>query len=115
MGGQRCPPGERRRAHREAVRVPTPRRKPNAMKRNHPGSTILVTGGAGYIGCRLVPTLAEAGYRVRVFDVMFYGDAGLDRVRSRIEVVEGDIRSVPADLLEGVSAVINLAGTLRMS
>src|SRR5260370_9001145 len=41
---------------------------------------------------------------------MFYGDAGLDRVRDRIETVEGDIRSVPADLLDGVSAIINLAG-----
>jgi nucleoside-diphosphate-sugar epimerase len=80
------------------------------MTRHHPGSCILVTGGAGYIGCRLVPTLADAGYRVRVFDVMFYGDAGLDGVRNQIEVVEGDIRSVPADLLEGVSAIINLAG-----
>ena len=80
------------------------------MTRNHAGSCILVTGGAGYIGCRLVPTLSEAGYRVRVFDVMFYGDAGLDCVRNHIEVVEGDIRSVPTDLLEGVSAIINLAG-----
>ena len=43
-------------------------------------------------------------------DVMFYGDAGLDRVRDRIEVVEGDIRKVPENLLEGVSAIINLAG-----
>jgi nucleoside-diphosphate-sugar epimerase len=41
---------------------------------------------------------------------MFYGDAGLDCVRNHIEVVEGDIRSVPTDLLEGVSAIINLAG-----
>jgi nucleoside-diphosphate-sugar epimerase len=80
------------------------------MTRNHRGSSILVTGGAGYIGCRLVPTLVEAGYRVRVFDVMFYGDTGLDPVRNQIDVVEGDIRDVPADLLEGVSAVINLAG-----
>jgi nucleoside-diphosphate-sugar epimerase len=77
---------------------------------NHDGSLLLVTGGAGYIGCQLVPTLLDAGYRVRVFDVMFYGDAGLDRVRDRIEVVEGDIRSVPTDLLDGVSAIINLAG-----
>jgi nucleoside-diphosphate-sugar epimerase len=77
---------------------------------NHDRSLVLVTGGAGYIGCQLVPTLLESGYRVRVFDVMFYGDAGLDRVRDRIEVVEGDIRSVPANLLDGVSAVINLAG-----
>jgi nucleoside-diphosphate-sugar epimerase len=80
------------------------------MTSNHGGSFVLVTGGAGYIGCQLVPTLLDGGYRVRVFDVMFYGDAGLDRVRDRIEVVEGDIRSVPADLLDGVSAIINLAG-----
>ncbi len=80
------------------------------IRPNHDGPFVLVTGGAGYIGCQLVPTLLDAGYRVRVFDVMFYGDAGLDRVRNRIETVEGDIRSVPADLLDGVSAIINLAG-----
>jgi nucleoside-diphosphate-sugar epimerase len=77
---------------------------------NHEGSLVLVTGGAGYIGCQLVPALLDGGYRVRVFDVMFYGDAGLNRVRDRVEIVEGDIRSVPADLLDGVSAIINLAG-----
>jgi len=80
------------------------------IRTNHDGPFVLVTGGAGYIGCQLVPALLDGGYRVRVFDVMFYGDAGLDRVRDRIETVEGDIRSVPADLLDGVSAIINLAG-----
>jgi nucleoside-diphosphate-sugar epimerase len=35
------------------------------------GSCVLVTGGAGYIGCQLVPKLSQAGYRVCVFDVMF--------------------------------------------
>jgi nucleoside-diphosphate-sugar epimerase len=77
---------------------------------NHDRSLVLVTGGAGYIGCQLVPALLDGGYRVRVFDVMFYGDAGLDRVRDRIETVAGDIRNVPSDLLDGVSAIINLAG-----
>src|ERR1043166_5019115 len=110
MRGQRCPLGRSGGAHRAAIRIPTQQRKPHDMTRNHRGSSILVTGGAGYIGCRLVPTLVEAGYRVRVFDVMFYGDTGLDPVRNQIDVVEGDIRDVPADLLEGVSAVINLAG-----
>ena len=76
----------------------------------HDASFVLVTGGAGYIGCHLVPALLDDGYRVRVFDVMFYGDAGLDRVRDRIEVVEGDIRKVPENLFNGVSAIINLAG-----
>jgi nucleoside-diphosphate-sugar epimerase len=80
------------------------------MSENHGKSRILVTGGAGYIGCILVPELLNAGYQVRVFDVMFYGDAGLEPIRDRIEVLEGDIRNVPANLLEGVSAIINLAG-----
>lgn len=71
---------------------------------------VLVTGGAGYIGCQLVPKLLDAGYRVRVFDVMFYGADGLNDVRDRIEVVEGDIRRISPDLLDGISAVINLAG-----
>jgi len=69
-----------------------------------------VTGGAGYVGCQLVPVLLDAGYRVRVFDVMFYGDTGLDSVRDRIEIIEGDIRNVEPELVDGVSAVINLAG-----
>jgi len=80
------------------------------MTGNHAGSRILVTGGAGYIGCELVPTLTRAGYQVRVFDIMFYGEAGLEKYRDAIEVVEGDICSVPDGLLEGVSAIINLAG-----
>jgi len=45
-----------------------------------------------------------------VFDVMFYGDAGLNSVPNNIELVAGDIRKVPTDLLDGVSAIINLAG-----
>jgi nucleoside-diphosphate-sugar epimerase len=80
------------------------------MKRDKSQALVLVTGGAGYVGCQLVPVLLDAGYRVRVFDVMFYGDAGLDSVRDRIEVIEGDIRYVQPELLDGVSALINLAG-----
>lgn len=71
---------------------------------------ILVTGGAGYVGCQLAPILLDAGYRVKVFDILFYGDAGLEAVRDRIEMVEGDIRFLPPGLLDGVFAVINLAG-----
>jgi nucleoside-diphosphate-sugar epimerase len=80
------------------------------MTGKNAGSRILVTGGAGYIGCELVPTLLKAGYKVRVFDIMFYGEAGLESCRNSIEVIEGDICNVPDGLLEGVSAIINLAG-----
>jgi nucleoside-diphosphate-sugar epimerase len=80
------------------------------MKSTGSQPLVLVTGGAGYVGCQLVPVLLDAGYRVRVFDIMFYGGAGLDSVSNRIEVIEGDIRFVPPELLDGVSAIINLAG-----
>ncbi len=80
------------------------------MKTNGSQGLVLVTGGAGYVGCQLLPVLLDAGYRVRVYDVMFYGDAGLESLRDRVEVVEGDIRHVTPELLDGVAAVINLAG-----
>ena len=35
--------------------------------------SIFITGGAGYVGSRLVPDLIIEGYDVTVYDTMFYG------------------------------------------
>jgi nucleoside-diphosphate-sugar epimerase len=75
-----------------------------------PGQTILVAGGAGYIGCILVPRLVERGYRVRVLDRLYFGDDGLAGVRDQIEMVVADVRDIPASALDGVDGVINLSG-----
>ena len=75
-----------------------------------PGLTVLVTGGAGYIGCVLSERLLERGYRVRVLDRMYWGEEPLQRVRDRVELVVADVRELPPGALEGVDRVIHLAG-----
>ena len=71
---------------------------------------VLVVGGAGYLGCVLVNELLERGYAVRVFDRLFFGEGGLHEVRDRLELMVGDVRQMDPAVLEGVDAVINLAG-----
>jgi nucleoside-diphosphate-sugar epimerase len=71
---------------------------------------VLVTGGAGYIGCVLVPRLLARGYRVRVLDSLYWGEEPLAGFRDRIELVEADVREMPATALDGVDGVIHLAG-----
>ena len=71
---------------------------------------ILVTGGAGYVGCVLVPKLLQRGHSVVVYDLMLFGSDGLSS-HPRLEVVTGDIRDTPAfaRAVQGADSVIHLA------
>lgn len=71
---------------------------------------ILVTGGAGYIGCVAVRQLLDKGETVRVFDKLYFGDEGLADIKDKIELVQGDIRTFDPAVLDGCDAVIHLAG-----
>jgi len=71
---------------------------------------ILVTGGAGYIGCVAVRQLLDKGEAVRVFDKLYFGEHGLTDVADKIDLVQGDLRNFDAGVLDGCNAVIHLAG-----
>jgi len=72
---------------------------------------VLVTGGAGYVGNVLVPLLLEKGYKVTVYDILFFGDETLPTQNPRLTVVEGDIRDTQklARAFSGVDVVLHLA------
>lgn len=71
---------------------------------------VLVTGGAGYKGCVLVPKLLHESYEVVVYDLMLFGSRGLP-THPRLTVCEADIRDIKsfAKAVEGCDAVIHMA------
>lgn len=76
---------------------------------------VLVTGGAGYIGCVVVDGLIRRGHEVVVFDTLYWGRESLgdfEEYNRTVDVIEGDCRSSKDVIyaLEGVDAVIHLAG-----
>lgn len=80
------------------------------------GRTILITGGAGFIGARLASDLLAAGHAVRVLDALIpqvHGDGGgrppyLD---GEVELVVGDVRDreLVRRALRGTDAVYHFA------
>lgn len=75
--------------------------------------TVLVTGGAGYVGAALVPALLREGYKVRVLDLYLYGEDVLDAVKRdpNLQQIKGDLRDseVLDKAVPGCDAVIHLA------
>ena len=54
--------------------------------------SIFITGGAGYCGSRLVPQLLEDGFKVTVFDSLYFGDDFLPKLNKNFKLIKGDIR-----------------------
>ncbi|MFX9722043.1 NAD-dependent epimerase/dehydratase family protein, partial [Acinetobacter baumannii] len=70
-----------------------------------------VTGGAGYCGSLLVPQLLDEGYKVTVYDTMFFGDEFLPKSNPNLRIVKGDIRDTAhiAEVVKGCDAFVSLA------
>jgi len=81
-------------------------------KISEPG-TVLVIGGAGYIGCSLVERLLRGGKCVRILDNAVYGLEPIQNLLShpKLDYVYGDCRNIQdvVKALHGVSSIVHLA------
>lgn len=77
--------------------------------------TVLITGGAGFIGCHVARALLQRGYSVRVLDSLIEQvhrpELPRNTVLKEVEFMRGDVRDVDTvgRALRGVDKVVHLA------
>lgn len=76
-------------------------------------STILVTGGAGYIGSHTVQALQKAGHHVVVLDNLSYGHQEIIEKTLQVELIIGDIRD--RALLDDLFKRYSIAATIHFA
>jgi len=94
---------------RLVIAVLSPRRRVEAPE----ATSVLIVGGAGYIGSALCRMLLDQGRRVRVLDQLVYGDGAVRELMEhpRFEMIHGDCRNIQnvVTAVKGVDAIIHLA------
>ncbi|HEY9601310.1 MAG TPA: UDP-glucose 4-epimerase GalE [Allocoleopsis sp.] len=76
-------------------------------------STILVTGGAGYIGSHAVLALTQAGYEVIVLDNLSYGHRELVEQVLKVKLIVGDISD--RALLDQLFTTYNITAVMHFA
>lgn len=73
-------------------------------------------GGGGYIGSALLPRLSDAGYHVRLLDLLLYSTEPIQDVLFLfdLEVIQADFRQVDrvVEAMQDVDVVIHLGAIL---
>ena len=71
---------------------------------------ILVTGGAGYVGSKLLPALIQDGHNVKCLDRFFFGkEYFLSKQFDNLELIQDDIRWFDSKILKDIDIVMDLA------
>jgi UDP-glucose 4-epimerase len=88
------------------TRIISPLRKVHLMR------TMLVTGGAGFIGSHIAEALSKRGDRVRVLDNLSTGArTNLEGFQGKVELIEGDVldEKLTAQAVAGVDCIFHEA------
>jgi nucleoside-diphosphate-sugar epimerase len=87
---------------------------PQEVFRGTKASSVLVIGGAGYIGSAVLPQLLKQGYRVRLLDCFLFGKEPILPFLNHpnLEIQRGDFRNVDTVVaaMRDVDSVIHLGG-----
>jgi len=73
--------------------------------------SVLITGGAGYIGSVLLRELLSRGYKIKCLDRFIFGKESLEEIENskNLEIIEADTRTFNPIILNDVSVVVDLA------
>jgi len=94
------------------------------MRGERAGRTILITGGAGFVGSNLAQRLLEApDTRVRIFDNLSRNGVARNlewlksKAQNNLEVIEGDVRDVNAvrHAVDGASEIFHFAAQVAVT
>ena len=71
---------------------------------------VLITGGCGYIGSKLVTNLVRSNLDVTVLDTMWFGNSIANKLdQSKLRFIKGDVRCIDDFLAEKFDVVVHLA------
>jgi nucleoside-diphosphate-sugar epimerase len=71
---------------------------------------VLITGGCGYIGSKLVMNLVRSNLDVTVLDTMWFGNSIANKSdQSKLRFIKGDVRCIDDLLAEKFDVVVHLA------
>ena len=74
-------------------------------------SSVLITGGAGYVGSMLTENLLKQGYKIKIYDTCYFGTSQLPVDNQNLEIIIGDIRDIEKfeNACKNIDVVIHLA------